>query len=59
MFPFDPPENIRKPKVFLCFQEDRKGTLGNKGLINPLKKINPMSRRKKSFTKNIKESTIK
>ena len=26
MFPFDPPENIRKPKV------DQKGTLGRKGL---------------------------
>ena len=32
MFPFDPPENIRKPKVFQCFQEDQKGTLGRKGL---------------------------
>ena len=32
MFPFDPPENIRKPKVFLCFQGDQKGTLGSKGL---------------------------
>ena len=30
--PFDPPENIRKPKVFRCFQEDQKGTLGSKGL---------------------------
>ena len=33
MFPFDPPENIRKPKVFWCFQGDQKGTLGSKGLI--------------------------
>ena len=32
MFPFDPPENIRKPKVFRCFQGDQKGTLGSKGL---------------------------
>ena len=32
MFPFDPPENIRKPKAFLCFQGDQKGTLGRKGL---------------------------
>ena len=32
MFPFDPPENIRKPKVFWCFQGDQKGTLGSKGL---------------------------
>ena len=32
MFPFDPPENIRKPKVFWCFQGDQKGTLGRKGL---------------------------
>ena len=32
MFPFDPPENIRKPKVFGCFQGDQKGTLGRKGL---------------------------
>ena len=31
MFPFDPPENIRKPLVF-CFQGDQKGTLGRKGL---------------------------
>ena len=33
MFPFDPPENIRKPLVFWCFQGDQKGTLGSKGLI--------------------------
>ena len=33
MFPFDPPENIRKPLVFGCFQGDQKGTLGRKGLI--------------------------
>ena len=32
MFPFDPPEKIRKPLVFLCFQGDQKGTLGSKGL---------------------------
>ena len=32
MFPFDPPENIRKPLVFWCFQGDQKGTLGRKGL---------------------------
>ena len=32
MFPFDPPENIRKPKVFWCFQGDQNGTLGSKGL---------------------------
>ena len=32
LFPFDPPENIRKPKVFWCFQGDQKGTLGRKGL---------------------------
>ena len=39
MFPFDPPENIRKPKVFSCFQGDQKGTLGSKGL-----KINKKAR---------------
>ena len=32
MFAFDPPENIRKPLVFLCFQGHQKGTLGRKGL---------------------------
>ena len=32
MFPFHPPENVRKPKVFCCFQGDQKGTLGSKGL---------------------------
>ena len=32
MFPFDPPEYIRKLKVFWCFQGDQKGTLGSKGL---------------------------
>ena len=32
MFPFDPPENIRKPLVFYHFQGDQKGTLGRKGL---------------------------
>ena len=31
MFPLDPPENIRNPKI-ICFQEDQKGTLGRKGL---------------------------
>ena len=30
--PFDPPENVRKPKVFLCFHGDQKGTSGRKGL---------------------------
>ena len=33
MFPFDPLENISKPLVFWCLQEDRKGILGRKGLI--------------------------
>ena len=28
MFSFDPPENIKKPKVFWCFQGDQKKTLG-------------------------------
>ena len=32
MFPFNPPENIRKPKVFWCFQGDQRGSLGSKGL---------------------------
>ena len=32
MFPSDPPETIRKPKVFWCFQGDQKGTLGRKVL---------------------------
>ena len=32
MFPFDPPENNRKPLVFCCFQGDQKGILGKKGL---------------------------
>ena len=31
MFPFDPLENMRKPKV-LCFQGDQKGALGTKAL---------------------------
>ena len=31
MFPFNPPENIRKPLVFSCFQGDQKGVLGRKG----------------------------
>ena len=30
MFPFDAPENIKKPKVFWCFQGDQKRTLGRK-----------------------------
>ena len=33
MFPSDPPGNIRKPKVFLYFQGDQKGTLRRKRLI--------------------------
>ena len=32
-FPFDHPENTRKPLVWGCFQGDQKGTLGRKGLI--------------------------
>ena len=32
MFPFDLPENIRKPKVSKSFQGNEKGTLGRKGL---------------------------
>ena len=32
MFPFDPPENIRKRLVFRYFQGDQKGTLGKKRL---------------------------
>ena len=27
MFLLNPTENIRKPKIFWCFQEDQKGTL--------------------------------
>ena len=37
MFPFDLPENNRKPLVFWYFQGDQKGTLGRKGLINHAK----------------------
>ena len=33
MFPFDPSENVRKPKVFWCFQGDQMETLGRKGLM--------------------------
>ena len=32
MFPFDPPENIRKPLVFWSFQGDQKGKVGRKRL---------------------------
>ena len=32
MFPIDPPENIRKVKIFWCYQGDQKGTSGRKGL---------------------------
>ena len=32
MFPFDPPENIRKPLLFWCFQGDQKWTLRRNGL---------------------------
>ena len=31
-FPFDPPENIRKPLVLWCVQGDQKGILGGKEL---------------------------
>ena len=33
VLPFDPPENIRKPLVFWCFQVDQKGTLGRKRVM--------------------------
>ena len=39
MFPFEPPESIKKPNVFLCFQGDQKVTLGRKGLRITLYKI--------------------
>ena len=29
----DSPENIRKPKIFWCFQGNQKGTLERKGLM--------------------------
>ena len=32
MFPFDPPENIRKPLVFWYFQGDQEGTFSRRGL---------------------------
>ena len=32
MFPFDPPEYIRKPSIFWCFQGGQKGTLERNGL---------------------------
>ena len=32
MFPIDPPDNIKKSLVFLCFQGDQKGILGRNGL---------------------------
>ena len=32
MFPFDPPEHIRKSKVFWWFQGDQKWALGRKRL---------------------------
>ena len=32
MFPFDPPENIRKPG-FLMFSGESKGNIGKKGLM--------------------------
>ena len=32
MFPFDPPENIRKPNIFWRFKGGQKGTLGRNGL---------------------------
>ena len=37
IFPFDPPEKIRKPSVFLYSRGNQKGTLGSKRLI----KFNP------------------
>ena len=42
MFPFDPPENNRKPKVFWCFHGDQKRTLGRKELItsSEMQKVN-------------------
>ena len=32
IFPFDPPENIRKPKVIWCYQGNQRETLERKGL---------------------------
>ena len=36
MFPFGPPENIKKPLFFWCFQRDQKLTLGRKWLTECL-----------------------
>ena len=49
VFHFDPPENIRKPKFFYCFQGESKGSIGKKrvNLVVPLEggelfvKLNP------------------
>ena len=38
MFPFDIPENIRKPLEFWCFQGDQNGALQKKGLSQELQK---------------------
>ena len=60
IFLFDSPQNIRKPKVFWCFEGNQKGSLRRKGLmIKNLSKLwilfnfnnNNTRRNKKSFIK--------
>ena len=56
MFPFDPPENIRKPKVFWCFQGDLKGTLGRKEFTPNFKTITCNRTKEKIVVrKNVKQ----
>ena len=57
MFPFDQPENIRKPLIF-DFQGDQKGTLGRKKLIEIKKNdLEVLIKGKLSFNFNLTHKT--
>ena len=56
MFPFDPPENIRKILFSWCFQGDQKGTLGRKGVKRVL--LNCSSERVLLFNMIFLENTF-
>ena len=58
IFPFDPPENIKKPKFFQCFWGDQTGTLGKKKLISRRSISNILLDLNSRVTRNFAKSNL-
>ena len=56
IFPFDPPENIRKQKIFWCFWRDQKGTLVRKRVKDGISY--PMALKQKNVLISLRNRTI-